>query len=196
MNRSRRQPRAFSRLAPRAQAFTLIEFVLVIALLGVIVAAGSLSLHGVIPKYRVRSASRQVGTTIEQVRLTAISRGAWMGIRYTLTPGSREDPSKPYYQIIPPAPEDDPNRPVEEREGLSKEYFPDGVRITKVILSSNRVLDRGVVHVLFSPLGNSGSHVVVLEGDDGRKMSVKLNAITGVIDFIEDEETAFQNFTE
>jgi hypothetical protein len=47
------------------------------------------------------------------------------------------------------------------------------------------------VNVLFSPMGNTGSHVLTLEGKkkDGSPIlvSVKFNAITGAIDFVQGE---------
>ena len=142
-------------------------------------------MQGAIPKYRLRSAARGVATTIEHTRLMSVTRGAWLGIRYVLTPGSRDSSSLPYYQVIPPPPEDNPDLPPEEREGLSKQELPHGVHIAQVILGGNQRVDRGTVNVLFSPMGNSGSHIVVLQGEGDRVLSVKLNAITGLMDFVE-----------
>jgi hypothetical protein len=142
------------------------------------------------PKYKLRTAARYLGTTIEQVRLGAIQRGAWMGIHYALTP--TEADTKPYYQIIPAAPEDCPDQPIEQRRFLSKQYLD--VRIARVLVAGNRAVETGSINVLFSPMGNSGSHIVVLEGPDGRFISMKMSSITGTIEFSETAEASFQHF--
>jgi len=169
----------------RRSGFTLFEMIITILLIGILLAGGAISLQGAIPKYRLRSAARGVATTIEHTRLTSVTRGAWMGIRYVLSPGSRDNSSLPYYQVIPPPPEDNPDQPPEDREGLTKQELPQGVRIAQIILGGNQRVDRGAVNVLFSPMGNSGSHIVVLQGEGDRILSVKLNAITGLMDFVE-----------
>ena len=43
-------------------------------------------------------------------------------------------------------------------------------------------------------MGNAGSHIVVLEGEDDRVMSIKMNCITGLIDFIETGNAEFRHF--
>ena len=171
--------------ARRRAGFTLFETIITVLLIGILLAGGAISLQGAIPKYKLRSAARGVATTIEHTRLTSVTRGAWMGIRYVLTPGTRDKSSLPYYQVIPPPPEDNPDQPPEDREGLSKHELPQGVRIAQVILGGNQRIDRGMVNVLFSPMGNSGSHIVVLQGEGDRILSVKLNSITGLMDFVE-----------
>ena len=177
--------RALEMARRRRGGFTLFEIIITVLLIGILLAGGAISMQGAIPKYRLRSAARGVATTIEHTRLMSVTRGAWLGIRYVLTPGSRDSSSLPYYQVIPPPPEDNPDLPPEEREGLSKQELPHGVHIAQVILGGNQRVDRGTVNVLFSPMGNSGSHIVVLQGEGDRVLSVKLNAITGLMDFVE-----------
>ena len=58
------------------------------------------------------------------------------------------------------------------------------------------MVDDGSIDILFSPMGNSGSHIVVLQGSDDRFLSLKMNCITGAIDFIEDGDVMFQHFEE
>jgi prepilin-type N-terminal cleavage/methylation domain-containing protein len=176
-----------------AGGFTFIEIMLVIGILGVLFTVGAISFRGLMPKYYVKSSARRLGTWIEHVRLTAVSRNQWMGIRYVLTPQGDETP---YYEIIPAAPPEFPDQPIEDRTFVQKEPLSPGVRFAKIILSDSRAVDSGAVNVLFSPMGNSGSHIVVLEGEAGRLMSVKVNGITGAIGFLENAEASFQNFQE
>lgn len=177
----------------RTAGFTFIEMILVVAILGILYAVGAVSFQGMMPKYRLRTTARRLGSTIEHTRLTAVSRGQWMGIHYNLTPRTDEEP---YYQIIPAAPADYPNQPIEERQFLPKEPIEVGIRIARVLLADNHAVESGTINVLFSPMGNSGSHIVVFEDDAGRILSLKMNAISGMIDFVEGEEARFQHFEE
>ena len=176
--------------------FTFLELVIVVGLLALLFSVSVPSLKGLTPKYRLRTAARELGSKLEGTRLSAISRGLWMGIDYTITPGNLDDTEQSYYQVIPPAPEDFPDQPFDERERLSKQFLPEGVRIAKVTLSGNQVVDDGSASVLFSPMGNSGSHIVVLEGLEEQYLSVKMNCITGGIDFIDRADVSFTHFEE
>lgn len=180
--------------AKASAGFTFLELVIVLAVIGSLFYIASPNFHGFMPKYRLRSAARNVGTTLEQVRLAAMTRGVWMGIRYELTP---TDSERSYFQIIPAAPEDLPDQPIEDRKPLPRDELPDGVRIARIILSNNHVVDRGAINIAFSPLGNAGSHIVVLEEvSQERIFSLKLNCISGAIEFFEGAEASFQHFTE
>lgn len=173
--------------------FTLIELILVVGVLGILYAVGTISFRGLMPRYALKTSARRLGSTIEEVRLSAVSRGVWMGIRYVLTTTTSE---APYYQVIPPAPADQPDQPIEQRLFLAKEHLPTGVRILRVVLASNQAVDGGAINVMFSPMGNAGSHIVVLEGAESRLVSVKLNSITGALEFLDGAEASFQTFQE
>jgi len=186
--------RALKREAGGNGGFTFFEIVMVILILGFLYSIGSLSLRGVLPKYRLRTAARDIGTAVEQQRLSAVSRGRWLGIHYVLTPLPQDNPDKAYYQLIPPPPDDYPDQPLAMRELGVKHELPDRVRIARVLLAGNQVVDRGSVSVLFSPMGNAGSHITILEGENERFLAVKVNCITGSIEFIESADVAFQHF--
>jgi type II secretory pathway pseudopilin PulG len=149
-------------------------------------------LEGLVPKYSLRSAVRNLGSTLEFIRTAAISRERWIGVHYVLDPPG--DSENPYYQIIPPAPEDNPNQPIEQRELETKDHLPTGVRFARILLAGNQVIDRGAVNILFSPTGSAGSHAVVLVGGDDRFASLKFNCITGIMDFVESDQVAFEHF--
>ncbi len=169
----------------RQGGLTLIELVVVILLLGILFSMTVVSMVDLTPVYRVRSSSRKLGGKIEELRALAISRGRPMGIRYTL----HDDTN--YYQIIPPAPDDYPDEPIESRKlGLAHE-LPKTVRFRRIVFPGGSVVDRGAVNILFSPMGNTGSHIVTLEGvsrgGEPILISMKFNAITGTLDFLTGE---------
>jgi len=175
--------------------FTFLELIIVLAVISTLFAIGIPTFRGLTPKYRLRSAARALGTTLETTRLSAMGRGLWMGVHYVLTPGARDTGTESYYQVIPPAPEDFPDQPLADRQLLDKQPL-DGIRIARVILPSGQIIDRGSFSVLFSPMGNAGSHIVVLEGQDGLYASLKMSCITGVIEFYETGDISFQHFAE
>jgi len=174
------------RLTPHPGAgFTLVELIVVILLLGILFSFTAVYLVDLAPIYRVRSASRKLGARIEELRAIAISRGRPMGIRYTLLDDAN------YYQIIPPAPEDYPEEPIESRKlGIAIE-LPKAVRFRHILFPGGGTVDRGTINVLFSPMGNTGSHIVTLEGTSRKGepilLSLKFNAITGTIEFYKGE---------
>jgi len=179
-----------------SSGFTLLELVLVVVVVAILFSISVISLRGMTPKYRLRTAARELGSTIEQVRLAAISRGKWLGIHYVLDPPTDAEGSEPppYYQIIAPPPDDFPDQPLDERELLDRHALPKAVHFREIVLAGNQTIDDGTIDVLFSPMGNAGSHIVVLEGEDDRVMSIKMNCITGLIDFIETGNAEFRHF--
>ena len=170
---------------------TLIEMVIVITLLGILFSITAVSVNALTPIYRLRSASRTVGAQVEELRALAVSVGRPLGLRYLFTDEIHG------YQLIPPAPEEFPDEPLESRELGVKTDLPHGVRIRQIVLPGGRAAKPpGAISCIFSPMGNTGSHVVTLEtdGKGGQQLvlSMKFNAITGAIDFV-DGETDFQH---
>ena len=165
------------------------EMVVVLVLLGVLFAFAAPRIDLLPSKYRLRTAARRLGSQVENLRLVAISRGAWVGIHYYL------DGDYAYYQEIPPPPYDYPDQPVEDRERLARNEFPTGVRLVRVRLrGSNQEIENGGVNVLFSPTGVTGSHSITLATTDGREITVQFNAITGNVDFYESDPGAFADY--
>jgi hypothetical protein len=171
--------------------------IVVIAVLGLIFTMGAIRLSSAIPKYRLRTAAREVGTKVEDARLLAVSHGSWTGIRYHL------DSERSGYEILPPAPPQYPDQPIEERKPETRVYFehPDadlatypGVRVLSVEMRAGEVLTSGVVDVYFSPTGTEGSHIVRLGHRDGRLYTMTFNALTGTVDFYESEGPGFEDF--
>lgn len=178
--------------AVRRQGFTFLEMVVILGLIALLVTFSIPSLEGLAPKYRLRTAARRIASQLEYVRVAAISRERWMGLRYGFEGSGADD--RPYYQVIPPAPDDDPHQPVEERQLQSKKALPPGVVFARVVLSDSRTFDRDTVDVFFSPTGNVGSHIVILEGQNDRVVSLKFNCITGILEFSESADAAFEHF--
>ena len=172
--------------------FTFLELVLVVTVIGILFTISFMSLGGMTPKYRLRAAARELGATIEQTRLMAVSRGEWLGIHYVFDPPPTAEDAEPppYYQMIGPAEYWD--QPLDERPLLSKKELPTGVRFRHVLLPSNQAIQSDTWNILFSPTGNTGSHIVVLDGEAERVQTIKFNSITGLIDFYARDDVTFR----
>jgi prepilin-type N-terminal cleavage/methylation domain-containing protein len=172
-----------------ARGFTFLELLLVLIMLGILFSLAIPSMKGITPKYRLRTAARQLGSQIEELRITAISRGYWVGIHYRLE-GERST-----YQVIPPPPADYPDQPIENRSFLSRVELPPGVGISRIRLrGTNELITSGTVSIYLSPAGTMGSHSVTFVSNDGRYLTLEFNAITGNIDFFESEDSSFEDF--
>lgn len=175
-------------LTQRESGFTFLELAIVLVLLGILFSFTIPNITILPGKYRLRSAARVLASEVENLRLTAVSRGTWLGIHY------RIDVDESYYQIIPPPPDDFPDQPVEDRKRLAKNKFPPGVRLLEVRLRGGRAIGSGTVDILFSPTGVTGSHSVTLATKDDRLLTMRFNAITGTVDFYDTEPKDFEDF--
>lgn len=175
-----------------AAGFTFIELMLVIVIMGLLMSLAAFRMDGLVPKYRLRSAVRELGTTVEKQRLAAISRGCWVGIRYQV--GGEETS----YELLPPPPKEFPDQPVADRTPGPPHRMPGpdfvGIRIQNVQQRGLDPVENGSVLILFSPDGTSGSHAVTMEGPDGMHWTMIFNAITGTVDYRTSEKDAFDDF--
>lgn len=176
------RPQRFS----KNDGFTLLEAVMVIVILGVLAAAVVPNLDGLSPKYRLRAAARNAASTISWTRSLSGGTGEAHGIYYNL--------SEQYYEIFePPLEEDDPELPFSERPRLTPSFLPDGVRIIRVVFPDGRYESSDEVFVLLDPFGNEGSHILWIQNEEERTISVTFNAMLGVVDF-HDGEAEFPEF--
>ncbi len=184
----RRPERAHSCDPYCRSGFTLIEVVFVLAIMAIIFSLVIPNLGSLTPRYRMRTYSRRIAQSIEEMRVMAISIGKTTGIRYAL------DRETQYFQLLMPAPREYPDEPLAERESLVKYETPPGVRIRGVLLPGMRsgLMTDGIIEVGFAADGTTGSHIVVLEHDDPGKASqpvlaMKFNSISGILDYYSHE---------
>jgi len=161
----------------RTAGFTLIETVLVVAIIGIFMTVVLPTLENVSPVYRLRSGARLIAAEIEAARTWAISKGKPYALHYDLN-------ERRFWMIWPPKPED-PEAPLEDRPKAPAVDLPSGVQIREIIFADGTTIGFGPVDILFDPFGTEGSHIVVLSNEDrgGGTLSVKFNAVTGIVDF-------------
>ena len=78
--------------------------------------------------------------------------------------------------------------PFDEWPRTEPTELPMLVKFRGIVMADNtsyETTDEEAVTVLIDPLGAAGSHVVVLEDDNGRLLSVKFNSLTGTVDFFD-----------
>ena len=151
--------------------FTLLEMLAVILIIGIGLALILPNLDRITPKHRLRAGAREVAATIELGRHQSVTRAATYAIRYTL---ERDEHS---YGLV--LPEDEYGR----AEALPPRALPKGVRIKEIILPDNHRTTLGEVEVPFSPTGESGAHIVVLENEREELLSVKFQPLLGSATF-------------
>lgn len=181
----------------RGSGFTLIELILVIVILSLVAALAVTRLDLMVPKYRLRGAVRQTATALQQARSRAAATGRDVYVRLYLSEGR-------YELVIPMEKEEQAVLPPETPAELMppKEYefqsafagaLPEGPEYVNVILGteSDQTITQGRAQIRVSPFG-AGDHVIVNFRLEDRKAALRLNGLTGLISFYEEEKTAQQ----
>ena len=179
----------------RRLGFTLIELVVVILILSLIATLAITRLDMMVPKYRLRGAVRQTATALQQARSRAAATGRDVYVRIYLSEGR--------YELLVPIPKEEqgwapPDTPAELMPPTEYEFqtvfpgtLPSGPEFVNVILGTeqDQTITSGRAQIRVSPFG-AGDHVIVNFRHDDRKAALRLNGLTGLISFYEEEKTA------
>jgi prepilin-type N-terminal cleavage/methylation domain-containing protein len=207
MKTSGQKARQDFRCGGRRDGFTFLELIIVIAVLGLMFTIGTIKLSSSIPKYSRRTAAKELGTNIEQMRLAAINRGAVCGIRYHF---DEQEPSRPNstgqgYSLLVSGGDQSELRNdslLQGRQGIDfmvldriifENSYP-AVRLVSVEMRGTGQSTDGEPDVYLSPTGTTGSHIAVLGTKDGRYFTLVYNALTGAVDFVEGDRASFEDF--
>ena len=169
--------------------FTLIELIAVVLIVGLIAALAIGRIDFVIPKYRLRGASREVGAILKTAKAKAASAGREVYFQADLQQGE-------YWLLVPlPKLKEDgslpgPDDPVEYvYKEVLRHRLDDGVEFAEIITGPDSRVTSGKTLVKFSPFGASQSVIVNLRMGE-RPMCTKLNGLTGVVTFYEEHQKA------
>jgi prepilin-type N-terminal cleavage/methylation domain-containing protein len=162
-----------------AGGFTLVELILTLVVVGLILALAVPNLDKLTPKYALRAAAREVGSTIDFARGSAAGKGRRYAIRYDCSNGA--------YGLYGPPGEEDAQLEGPWRLAIvgRMRFLPSGVHFRRILSQTGEAVERGEAWVRFDPLSLEGSHIVYLENDNGKRFSVKYNALLGSSDFAE-----------
>ena len=168
------------------RGFTLMEVVLVAALVGLVFLFAAARLDGIFPKYRIRGEAREIGWMLKEARSRALGSGKDVYVVYDLS-------GKAVWMLVAFPPEDTPEPEADEppptvpRAYVYKRMFPHtmakGVSISGIVMGREREAVGGTVRLRFSSGGLAEHHIINLEDEDGRELAVKFNGFTGTLSF-------------
>jgi type II secretion system protein H len=142
--------------ADRRGGFSLLELILVIAILGMLAAVVLPSLPGALESARLRGSAGEVRATLTLARTLAVSESRGRSVSFDL--GSGE------FGI----------------DGDARKWLlPDGIRLAAVRLG-DAAAERGVVRVRFRPDGSADEAQVAISSSGGGMMRVNVDPLTGM----------------
>jgi type II secretory pathway pseudopilin PulG len=164
--------------------FTFLELILVTALMAFAMLMAAVRMDYIVPKYRLRGATREVGALMKLAKSRAVSTGRDVFVEYDL-------PNGKYWVLAPFEKEEDQEKSEEELPPAQRQYeyqkvfereLPVGVSFVDVIILRDQKKEDGKATIRISPFGSSEEHIVNLKTEDGNS-AVKLNGFTGALSF-------------
>lgn len=161
-------------------AFTLIELLLVLALLVVIASFTVMTLDGSVLRSKLRKSVEQVRTAWCDARLQAVSGG--QRLAFTCMVGGRDFRLSPVDNWLPA------NEEGQQSQSVSGQ-LPEGIVFRSLEAASNTAVTGGAAPayvdegqwsqpVVFNPDGTSYDALLVLEEESGKQVQVSLRGIT------------------
>jgi prepilin-type N-terminal cleavage/methylation domain-containing protein len=169
----------------RRSAFTLVELMVVVLLIGIATSVVFMRLDNILPGQRLRSAAVTVIGAADFAKSEARLRQSNVTLTYDLDKQviTVTAPPLPVVETDENGDEVEPRHVAavmpEEPEVLFSETLPDGVQMKTVYYSESRIAYGGAVGADFRPSGAVGEHMVVLKEASGGTMSVYVPALSG-----------------
>ncbi len=153
--------------------FTLVELIIVLAILVIGSGFVILNLDGVTRDGRLRAAGRELANRLKFARGFAIGSGKPIYVYYDLDE-STYYLTRRYYGEERGAPHHEELRSIEDRW-----EFPTGIRLHSVV-SSVKAAERFIERFDFTPFGACVSHSIYLKGQEEEEwVTVDVNGLTG-----------------
>ena len=164
--------------ARRARGFTLVELVMVVAIVMLAASAVVVNLDAVLPQARIESSARELSATLASARASSIAQGLPYRLEYDLDRGNPRFRVALPFQAGGGIATDD-----EQRVYTDWKPLPEGVRIDEVTIGT-RVHRDGICRVVFQPNGNTIEHVVKIVRDTPPgTFHLVIQGLTGFVQF-------------
>lgn len=156
----------------RVRGFTLLELVLVLALLALAATIVAVNMDALVPSSELASAAQRIMATIAHARAEAALAGADGAVEY--------DFSAKCVRALVPAPRRTDGRAPELVTSDFRADLPEGVALEAVLVSAGRPSSRGTLRIKVRHAGGMTAHVVHLAGGDGLVYSIEVHGPTGL----------------
>lgn len=167
------------------RGFTLIEILLVLAVLGLMASLVVARMDLALPSYRLRSAARDIASTVIWARSESIARAQPVEVRYDLGAAT--------YRVVVGEADTTPGLSERDRGSLRPQTLPEGVRFADCTFLRGEVSRSGMVTVRFSFLGGCEGHLIHLTDAGGNFFTVEvlpLGVQVNLYDFYKEAEDA------
>lgn len=156
------------------RGFTLIEISAVVLIMALLLTTATVNLDRVLPSSRSESAARELLSTLDLARTSAVAQGRdyWVQIDVELD----------RYRILAPFDRDGkPARSPEDRSALSWVTLPDGVHFAGIQPAGGRYVEAGSYEVRFDQIGAADQLYIHLDNDAGAgyALTARILSLTG-----------------
>ena len=177
----------------RNRAFSLIEIMLVLAIIGLGLALTASRMASSDPTRALDGASRTFRASLEEMRHDVLLQGEAATLVYDLTAGSCR-------MEVPPA-QADPGAPADPTaatsEALLETTLPEGVRILRIQRRGLPDLTSGELRLRLTPAGGCPAHLVVLglPSDPKQVRTLRVDPLFPGVDLVAEAKTFDQLFS-
>lgn len=161
-------------VAASARGFTLIEISVVVVIFALMFTTATVSLDSYLPNSRSESAARELLSTIDLARTSAVANGREYQVEFDL--------ERRRYRIVTPFDiEGAIARNNRDRSALSWVVMPSGVYFNDLIVAGGRELKKGTYLLSFSQVGSAEELWIHLGNEAGESydLTARVIALTG-----------------
>jgi type II secretion system protein H len=150
-------------------AFTLIELVVVVAIVGLVLSTVAIRFDSVTQSARLRASAREIASTVGLAHSQAGSTGTAHNIVF--------DTDNSQYWI-------EPEQGVSGRDWLPrKRYLYRDIEFKDIQVGEEVYSERGTLSIGISPLGITSACMVHLQSQEGQELTVEVCPLTGMVRF-------------
>ena len=153
------------------KGFTLIELVVVVAIVGMLLASVAIRFDSLTVSARLRASAREIASTIGLAHSRASSTGRAQTLVF--------DTDNQQYWIESPAPEGESTESPRAK-GLYRNISFKDIQIGEELYG-----ERGTLSIEISPLGVTSACMIHLEAEGGGEMTLEVCPLTGSVRFFE-----------